>query len=139
MMLMSFKKLHFQTKVIRFGNVFVYNQDINMMIEKIEETNVSLSNKWQVYNTMPLVHLLSLSAREPLWKISHKKVRNVLTNEEVYQFKVSCVSYPNLKQNQAFKEKIGKYLSTQINGKTSAHIGKTLKNESTCAISLIML
>ena len=34
------KKLHFQTKVIQFTNVFMYNYDQKKLGEKIKETNV---------------------------------------------------------------------------------------------------
>ena len=47
---------------------------------------------------MPLVHVLSLSAHAPLWKMECKKANDLSTNKEVYQFQVACVSYPNLKQ-----------------------------------------
>ena len=96
----------------------MYNYDIKILREKIKETNVSSSNKWQVSNTMPLVHILSLSAHAPLWKMARKKSKKFSTNREVYQFQVACVSYLNLKKNKAFKEKI--------------------KHNSTSAISMIM-
>ena len=67
---------------------------------------------------MPLLHILSLSARVSLWKMSHKKVKNFSTNKEVYQFQVACVSNLNLKQNKVFKEKVDKCLSNQFDGKT---------------------
>ena len=95
---MLLSKPHFQTKDIQFTNVFMYNYDIKMLIEKTKETNVSSSNKWQVSNKIPLVHILNLSARAPLWKMTRKKVNNVSTNKEDYQFRVGCVSYSNLKK-----------------------------------------
>ena len=95
---MSLTKPHFQTRVIQFTSVFMYNYDIKMLREKIKETNVLSSNEWQVSNTIPLVHILSLSACVPFWKMTRKKVNNLLTNKEVYQFQVACVSYINFKK-----------------------------------------
>ena len=83
MISMSLTKLHFQTKVIGFTNVFMYNHDIKMLREKIKESTVSSSNKWEVSNTMPLVHILSSSARAPLWKMARNKVNNLSTKEDI--------------------------------------------------------
>ena len=62
---MSLTELHFQKKVIQFINIFMYNFDTKMLREKIKETNVSLSSKWQVSNIMPLCHIVILSSRAP--------------------------------------------------------------------------
>ena len=64
------------------------------------------SKQWQVYNTTPLVQILSLSAREPPWKMAFKKVNNLATNMEVYQFQVECVSYLNLKKTRHSRIKL---------------------------------
>ena len=77
-----------------------------MLRNKNQETNVSSSNKWQVSNKIPLVHILNLSARAPLWKMTRKKVNNVSTNKEDYQFRVGCVSYSNLKKTRHSKSKL---------------------------------
>ena len=69
----------------------MYNYYINILIEKTKETKVSSSNKWKVSNTMPLCNILSLMDHAPLWQMTHKKVNNLSTNKEVYQFKVACV------------------------------------------------
>ena len=60
---------------------------------------------------MPLYHILRLNAYAPLWKMARNKVNDLFTKKEVYQFKVVCVSFINLKQNKAFKKKIDKSLS----------------------------
>ena len=88
---------------------------------------------------MFIVHILILSANEPLWQMERKKVKDLSTNKEFYQFKFACVSYLNLKQKKAFKKKVDKCLSTQFYGKTSAYFRKTLKCDSAHAIALIML
>ena len=77
MMSISLTKLHLKTKVIKFTNFFVYNYDINILRENIKQTNLSLSNKWKVYNTMPLIHIIILSASAPLCKMEYKKVENL--------------------------------------------------------------
>ena len=82
----------------------MYTYGIKMLGQKMTETNISSSNKWQVYNIIPLCRILSLSARAPLWKIARKKVNIFSMRKEDYQFRVACVSYLNLKQNKAFKE-----------------------------------
>ena len=69
----------------------MYNYDIKMLRKKIKEINVSSSNKWQVSITMPLSQIVSVSTREPLWKMSHEKVNNLFTKKEAYQFQVSFV------------------------------------------------
>ena len=81
---MSLTKLHLQIKVIHFTNVFMCTYYIQMLRDKVKEKNVSSSNEWQVYNTMHLCHILSLSARAPLWKMAHKKMNNLSTKKEVY-------------------------------------------------------
>ena len=95
---MSLAKLYFQTKVIQFTNVFMYNYNIQMLREKIKETNVPSYNKWQVSNKIPVCHILSLSACAPLWKMAHKKVNNLSTKKGFYQFQVACVLYLKLRQ-----------------------------------------
>ena len=47
---------------------------------------------------MTIIHILSIIARAPLWKMIYKKLNYLSTNKEVYQFKVACASYPNLKK-----------------------------------------
>ena len=68
-----------------------------MLSEKVKETNVLSSKRWQVYNTMPIVHIVSLSDCAPLWKTAHKKANNMSTKKEVHQFQVACVSCLYLK------------------------------------------
>ena len=58
--------------------------------------------------------------------------------KEVYLFQVACVSYLNLKQNKAFREKIDKCLSHQFDEKMTASMRKILKHNSTRSISLII-
>ena len=113
----------------------MYNYDIKMLREKIKETNMSSSNKWKVSNPTHPVQIISLSIRAPLWKNSHNKVDNLLTNKEVYQFQDACVSYLNIKQNKVFMEQIDKCLSTQFYWKTSAHMRKHLNR--TVPVTLI--
>ena len=55
-------------------------------------------------NTIPICQILNLSARAPPWKMARKKVNNLSTKKEVYQFQVACVSYLNLRQKKAFKD-----------------------------------
>ena len=133
----SLTKLHLQKKLIPFTNFSVYNYDIKMLREKIKETNVSSSNKWKFSNTMPLCHIFSLSACSPLWKMSRKKVNNLSTKKEVYQFQVVCVSYRNLKK-QGIQVKIDKCLSQQSGVRKSQHMIKTLKQENNLVIYLII-
>ena len=66
----------------------MYNYDIKMLIEKTKETNVSSSNKWQVYNTMPLCHVLSLNTRAPIWKMERKKVKFFPQRSKIINFKL---------------------------------------------------
>ena len=139
MLLISLTKLHFQTRVIQFKNVFIYNYDIKMLREKIKETYVSSSNKWKVSNTMSLCHILRLSAGAPFWKEACKKVNNFSIRKVVYQFQVVGVSYLNLRQNNVFRDKIDNCLSQQLDVKMSQQIRRTLKQESTFIIALIML
>ena len=75
---------------------------------------------------MPLIHIISLSACAPLWKMARKKVNNLSTNKEFYQFQVAYVSYLYLKQNKSLKDQIDKFLYTKFYGKTSAHTMKKL-------------
>ena len=60
------------------------------------------------------------------------------TKKEVYQFQVACISYLNLRQNKEFKEKIDKCLSQQFDKKKSASMRKTLEQDSTNFITLMM-
>ena len=83
---------------------------------------------------MPLYHILSLSACAPLWKMSRKKVNNLSTKKEVYQFQVACVSYMSLRKNKEFKEQIGKCLSQQFDVKTPQQTRKKLKQDNTHVI-----
>ena len=82
----------------------MYRYDLEMLGKKIEETNVSSSYKCQVSSTMPLCHIFNLSGHAYLWKMAHKKVNNLSTKKEYYQFQVPYLSYLNLKQNKEFKE-----------------------------------
>ena len=47
-----------------------------MVGEKIRETNVSSSHKFQIYNTMPLYHIHSLSACVTIYKMARMKVNH---------------------------------------------------------------
>ena len=73
---------------------------------------MSSSNKWKIYNTTPLCNILNVSACVPIWYMARKKLNNLSTKKEDYKYQDACVSYLNLKQNKAFKEKVYKYLST---------------------------
>ena len=86
----------------------------------------------------PIYHIISLIYRAPLWKMTLNKVNNFSTEKEVYKFQVACVSYLNLKQNKAFKDKIIKCLPQHFDVITSQHMRKTLKQEKLCVIALIV-
>ena len=62
----------------------MYNYDIKMLREKIEETNMSSYHKWQVSNTMALCHILSLIDCAPLCNMVLKKVNKFSMKREVY-------------------------------------------------------
>ena len=99
---------------------------------------MSSSNKWQVCNTILICRILNLSAREPLWKMARKMVKNFYTKKEYYQFHAGYLSYLNLKQNNLFKEEVDKFLSSRFDSKTSTQMKKTLKQDNTRVIALIM-
>ena len=83
-----------------------------MLGKRNQATNMSSSNKWKFCNTISLYHIINLSASAPIWKMACKKVNDLFTKKEDYQFQVGCVSYFNLKQNKAIKEKFDKCLSS---------------------------
>ena len=68
----------------------------------------------------------------------HAIRRTCFNKNDVYYFKVSCVSYLNLKQNKALKEQIDQCLSHQFDEKTSASMREALQHNSDNAIDLIM-
>ena len=78
----------------------MYNYYINILREQIKDTNVSSSNKCQMFRIMSLCIIHSLSARVILCKMAIKKVKKLCTNKEGYQFQVSHLSYLNLEQNK---------------------------------------
>ena len=90
----------------------------------------------KVYNTDPLCHIFNLSACESLWKIARKKVNNLSTKKEDYQFHVACVSYFKIKLKKAFKEQVDKCLSSKFDYKTSQQMRETLKE--TILVSLLL-
>ena len=49
-----------------------------------------------------------------------------------YQFHVGYVSYLNLKQDKAFKEKVGKCLSSKFSSECHKKMNKPLKQKKTC-------
>ena len=69
-----------------------------MLRDKNQETNLTSSNKCQVSNTVPLYQIFNLSACANLWQMERKKVNNLSTEKEDYQFQVACVSYLNFKK-----------------------------------------
>ena len=104
-------KLHFQSKVIKFTNGFIYKYDLNMIRENKKARKVSPNEKWIFCNSILICHILNMSAREPLWYTSYRKVKYVSKETEMYQFKVGCMSYPTLKQNREVKEQVERCLS----------------------------
>ena len=86
-------------------------------------------------STMTLCHIIGLSACAPLWKIAHKNVKNLSTKKEGYH---ACVSYLNLIQNKAFKDKIDRCMSHQFDEKISASLKKTLNQDNIHFIDLIV-
>ena len=78
---MALTRILFETKLIKFTNVFMYNYDIKMSREKIKETNASSSNKWQVSNTITLVNILSLCAHSNIWQMACKMEKHFFHKE----------------------------------------------------------
>ena len=70
--------------------------------------------------------------------MARKKVKNFYTKKEYYQFHAGYLSYLNLKQNKSFKEEVDKCLSSRFDSKTSTQMKKTLKQDNTRVIALIM-
>ena len=52
-----------------------------MLREKIKESNVLSKNELQVYNSMPIIHIISLIDCAPLWKTTHKNMEKILTKK----------------------------------------------------------
>ena len=91
----------------------------------------------KVSNTIPLCWIINLSDCALLCKMSRKKVNNLSTKKEDYQFQVWCVSYLNFLK-KAFKEKVDNFLSSQIYSKTSQQMMEPLKQYNTRVIFLIV-
>ena len=70
--------------------------------------------------------------------MSHKKVNNFSTKKEDYKFQVSCVSYMNLEKNKTLKDQVDKCLYNQFDVTTSQQMSKTLQQDNTHDIDLIM-
>ena len=102
-----------------------------MLGEKIKETNVSSSNKCKVSNTIHLIKILILSAHAPLCEMERKKVKNLSTNKEVYQFQVACVSYIYLKKTRHSRRKLISVCLLNFMVKTSARMMKNLNTTVT--------
>ena len=98
-------KLHFQSKVIKFINEFIYNYDIEMIRDNKQARKVSPNETRVLYNSILLCQILNISACAPFWDMVCRKVKYVSKKTEMHQFQVVCMSYPTLKQNKAFNEK----------------------------------
>ena len=61
-----------------------------------------------------------------------------MTKKEDNQFQVGCVSFLNLKQNKAFKEKVYNCLYSQFDSKISTQMRKTIKQDNTHLLDPIM-
>ena len=94
------EKLHFQSKVIKFTNDFMYNYYIKMIRDKIKQPLCHQIINGKKINSIPLFHILNMSARAPLWHMSYKKVKNVPKKTEEYPFQVVYISYSNFEQNK---------------------------------------
>ena len=96
----------------------MYNYDLKMLREKNQVTNVSPNNKWKFCNSIPIYHIINMSACAPIRHMARKKVNNLSMKKEEYQFKFGRMSYLDLKQNKVFKEKVYKCLSYKFDPKT---------------------
>ena len=80
-----------------------------MIRENKKSRKVSHNEKWSLCNTITFFHILNMSAHAPLWHMSRRKVNDVSSKKEKYQFQVGCMSYPTLKQKRPFKEQAEKF------------------------------
>ena len=85
----------------------------------------------QVFNTMPLVHILILSSLASLCKMVRRKVNNLFVKKNIYQFQVECVSYLKLRQNNALKEQLDRFLPHQFDQNIIETLNKICKYYST--------
>ena len=138
MLWMSLTKPHFQSKVIKLANDFMYSCDLKVLREKNQATNVPPNNKWKFCDSNPFCHILNMSSGENLWHIPRKKVKNFSKKKEYYQFQVGLISYSNLKKTKAFKEQVYKCLSSQFYSTKSIQLIKTLKHYNTRIIVLVI-
>ena len=107
-------KPRFQCKVIKFTNYFMYNYNLKVLRKKYQSTNVSPNDKLKFCNSFPLCCIINRRNHAPLWNIPNKKVKKNSTKKEDYEFQVGCVSYLNLEQNKAFKDKFDKCLYSKF-------------------------
>ena len=106
--------------MIKFTNDFMYKYNINMLRDKIKQ---SICN-----------HLINGTYLE----MARKMVNDFSTKKEYYQSQVGCVSYLNIKQNKAPKEKLYQCLSSQFYSKMSIKMSKNLKHDNNSVIALIL-
>ena len=108
---MYLKKLKFQSKVIKFPNDFICNYYLKIIIKNKQARIVSPIEKWTFLNSTSLCRIFNISDHAPRWNMSRKNLKDGSKRMEKYLFQVGCMSYPNLKQNMAFKEKDERCLS----------------------------
>ena len=89
---MYFTEIYLQFKVIKFTNDFIYNYDFKMLRGGIQATNVPPNDKWELFGSIHLCHILNMSFRVPLWHVARKKVKLLSKKKEDYQFQVGCTS-----------------------------------------------
>ena len=116
----------------------MFNYDIHMSGERIKKTNVLSSNKWQVPNTIPLLHIIILSNNAHPWKMAQEKVNTLPTNKEVYQSQNACVSYLNTKQRMHSMRKLMNICSNNFMLERHNKQTKTLKPDNYHVIDLIV-
>ena len=98
--------LQLHKKFVKFTLENMLHFDKNCIKEKEQDVKIQPSKKFTYCGFIPLQSLLSAHHCISIWHMDKKMVVDVFKNEEILQFQVGYMFYPDLNQNKVFKPQV---------------------------------
>ena len=101
-------------------------------------TKIETKDKWNQIHLLSMDSILGANCRISLVHISNRKIYIEETNERINEFSFAYMLNPHLKTNKAFKNHVKTCLSNTFGADTNRHINKTLVNQYTRVLALVV-
>ena len=130
------KRFTIKTIDLILSNIVIYENNISA--EDFINKKIETKDKWNQINVLSMESVLGANCSMQLVHMSNRKSWIEETNQLINEFSFAYMLNPHLNTNRAFKDQVKTCLSNTFCEDTNKHINKTLMNQDTRVLALVI-